>query len=470
MDRVVIRNGRVVTAVDDYRADLLVENGRVVAIGENLQAGGDTIEHDAGGRLVLPGGVDCHTHMENTFGQSTTCDTFESGTRAAAIGGTTTIVDFAFQNRTVSPLAAIERVQGVAGGKACVDYGLHVIVTHVDDQVLVDMRSAIRREGVSSFKMFMAYPGVVMVDDAAIFRGLRTVGEEGGIIALHAENGNVIDRLIGEALAQGHTSPRYHALTRPALMEGEATHRGIRLAELARAPVYFVHLSALEALAQVVAARDAGLPVFAETCPHYLFFDESVYDSDDFDVARFVMSPPLRSQAAQAALWRALKLDDLQVISTDHCPFCMKEGHLGKVSQKPLGRRDFSKIPNGAPGVETRLTVVYDGGVRRNRLSLNRVVELTATAPAKMFGLFPRKGTIAVGSDADLVIFDPDQRHVLSARTHHSDCDYSLFEGREVQGRVQKVFLRGELIVDGDRWLGRPGGGTFVKRGAVGGF
>ncbi len=466
----VIRNGRIVTAIDDYKADILIEDGRIVAIGERLVTGGHVAEHDAAGRLVLPGGVDCHTHMENTFGASTTCDTFESGTKAAAFGGTTTIVDFAFQRRETNTLQAIARVQEVASTKASVDYGLHVIVTHVDDQVLADMRLAIRDEGVSSFKMFMAYPGALMVDDAAIFRAMRMVGQHGGMIALHAENGTIIDHLIKEALAAGHTAPKYHGLTRPALMEGEATHRGIRLAELAEAPVYFVHLSAREALAQVVEARDARIPVFAETCPHYLFFDDTEYERTDFDVARYVMSPPLRPKDTQKELWRALKFDDLQIISTDHCPYCLKEGYGGAVNQKPLGRNDFSKIPNGVPGIETRMTVIYDGGVRASRLSLNRFVELASTASAKIFGMFPRKGTIAVGSDADIVIFDPEERHVISAKTHHSNCDYTLFEGREVQGRVKQVFLRGELIVDGERWLGRPGAGRFVRRGEVGGF
>jgi dihydropyrimidinase len=316
----------------------------------------------------------------------------------------------------------------------------------------------------------MAYPGSVMVDDAAIFRAMRMVGEHGGMICLHAENGTIIELLIREALAQGNTAPKYHALTRPALMEGEATHRGIKLAELAQAPVYFVHLSAREALDEVVRARTTGIPVFAETCPHYLFFDDSAYESEAWEVAKYVMSPPLRSKDAQQALWRALRTDQLQIVSTDHCPFCMKEGHLGRVRQKPRGRNDFSLIPNGVPGVETRMTVIYDGGVRQNRLSLNRFVEVTSTAPAKLFGLFPRKGTIAVGSDADVVLFDPDEKHVISTKTQHSNCDYTLFEGREVVGRVKKVLSRGDLIVDGDTWLGTPGRGRFVRRGEAGGF
>jgi dihydropyrimidinase len=470
MTATLIRRGRIVTAVDDYVADLMLDEGRVVAIGEALPAGPDVKVVDAHGLLVLPGGVDCHTHMENTFGESTTCDTFESGTRSAAFGGTTTIVDFAFQRNGISVLEAIRSGQEKAQGTASIDYGFHVITTKVDDGALADMRHAIRHEGVSSFKLFMAYPGSVMVDDAAIFRAMRMVGEHGGMICLHAENGTIIELLIREALARGNTAPKYHALTRPSLMEGEATHRGIKLAELAQAPVYFVHLSAREALDEVVRARSAGIPVFGETCPHYLFFDDSVYESEAWEIAKYVMSPPLRSKDAQQALWRALKTDQLQIVSTDHCPFCMKEGHLGRVRQKPRGSNDFSLIPNGVPGVETRMTVIYDGGVRQNRLSLNRFVEVTSTAPAKLFGLFPRKGTIAVGSDADIVLFDPDQKHVISTKTQHSNCDYTLFEGREVVGRVKKVLSRGDLIVDGDAWLGTPGRGRFVRRGEAGGF
>jgi len=470
MTRKIIRNGRIVTAVDDYTADVLIDDGCIVAIGRALDVAADVEVIDAAGMLVLPGGVDCHTHMDNTFGDSTTCDSFESGTRSAAFGGTTTIVDFAFQRKGVSVLEAIERARAKGADGACIDYGFHVIVTGVDEQTLADMQHAIRHEGVSSFKMFMAYPGSVMVDDAAIFRAMRMVGQHGGMIALHAENGTIIELLIQEALAQGHTAPKYHALTRPAIMEGEATHRGIKLAELADAPVYFVHLSAKEALKHVVEARDMGVPVFAETCPHYLFFDDSAYDSEDFDLARYVMSPPLRSKESQQALWTALRTDDLQLISTDHCPFCMKEGHLGRVNQKPYGRNDFSKIPNGVPGVETRMATLYDGGVRTGRISLNRFVELVSTAPSKLFGLFPQKGTIAVGSDADLVIFDPGAQHVISAKTQHGNCDFTLFEGQSVTGKVRGVLLRGELIVDDNRWLGKAGSGRYVARGESGGW
>jgi dihydropyrimidinase len=470
MSTVLIRGGRVITSGDDYVADVLLDKGVIEAIGRHLVVGEGVRIVDATGLYVLPGGVDTHVHMENVIGPTITCDTFASGTKAAAFGGTTTVVDFALQTGGESPLAALARAQASAGPQVNIDYSLHVIVTRVDDQVLMDVRHAMRHEGVTSFKMFMAYPGVMMTDDAAIFRMLRQVGADGGMVALHAENGTVIDLLIREALAAGHTSPRHHALTRPAILEGEATHRGIRLAELAEAPIYFVHVSSNQALKHIVAARDEGIPVFAETCPHYLLFDDSVYSGDDFEVARYVMTPPLRTSADQQHLWRALRYDDLQVIATDHCPFCMKEGHLGYRLQKPRGMHDFSLIPNGAPGIETRLVSLFDIGVMQGRLSLNRFVELTSTTPAKLFGLFPRKGTIAVGSDADVVLFDPAASQTIHAQALHGNCDYTLLEGRTLRGRVEKVFLRGELIVDGREWLGREGMGRFVPRGEVRAF
>jgi dihydropyrimidinase len=470
MTTTVIRHGRIITASDDYTADVLMEDGVVRAIGRDLAVGPDVAVVDATGLFVLPGGVDTHVHMENTVGPSTTCDTFASGTKAAAFGGTTTVVDFALQTAQDSPLEAIARAQRSAEPQVHIDYSLHCIVTRVDAQVLADVRHAMRHEGVTSFKMFMAYPGVMMADDAAIFQMLRQVGADGGMVALHAENGTVIDLLIKEALEAGHTAPRYHAMTRPAIMEGEATHRGIRLAELAEAPIYFVHVSSNQALKHIVTARDEGIPVFAETCPHYLLFDDSVYDSDSFEIAKYVMTPPLRKPDDQQHLWRALRYDDLQVIATDHCPFCMKEGHRGFFNQKPRGKDDFSQIPNGAPGIETRLVSLYDIGVVQGRLSLNRFVQLTSTTPAKLFGLFPKKGTIAVGSDADIVLFNPNVRQTIHAHTLHSHCDYTLLEGRTLQGRVEKVFLRGELIVDGEQWHGRPGMGRFVPRGEVRAF
>lgn len=467
MADVLIKGGRIVTAVDDYTADILIRDGRIDTIAREIQSDSAQV-HDASGLLVIPGGVDVHTHMEFPLGIAETVDTFDTGTRSAAFGGTTTIIDFALQQKGETPKRALDRRLAAAEPKACVDYSFHIILTDVTPSALAELPDLINRDGISSFKMFMAYPGVLMVSDADIFRSMRTVGSQGGMVTVHAENGEVIQVLIEEALAQGNTSPKYHALTRPRLMEAEATHRAIRLAELAEVPVYMVHLSAKEALDSVVEARDRGIPAFAETCPHYLFLTIEEYDRPGFEAAKYVMTPPLREHDCQHALWRGLRFDDLQIVSTDHCPFCFNENPFGLNRSKQLGRNDFEKIPNGAPGVEFRIPLLFDGGVRGEKFSINRFVQLTATAPAKMFGLFPRKGTIAVGSDADVVLFDPDQPHTLSASTHHSNVDYSLYEGRQVVGKVQKVFLRGELIVDGDRWLGQPGSGQFQRRSASG--
>ncbi|MGF1514513.1 MAG: dihydropyrimidinase [Elainellaceae cyanobacterium] len=468
MTKTVIKGGRIVTAVDDYEADILVENGKIEAIARTLDVE-DAQCHDAAGLLVIPGGIDVHVHMETPMGNGVeTCDTFESGTRSAAFGGTTTIIDFAQQFKGDSPKDALDRRLAAAEPQCCVDYGFHIILTDVTPDALAELPDVINGDGVSSFKLYMAYPGVLMVDDAAIYRTMRKVSDHGGMVNLHAENGVVIQAMIEEALEAGHTSPKYHQLTRPQIMEGEATHRVIRIAELAEVPVYIVHLSAKEALDAVVEARDRGIPAFAETCPHYLFLDQSEYDRPGFESAKYVMTPPLRNHECQHALWRGLRFDDLQIVSTDHCPFCFNENPYGILKSKQYGHDNFNKIPNGAPGVEFRLPLLYDGGVHGGRLTLNRFVQLTSTAPAKMFGLFPQKGAIAVGSDADLVLFDPSARHTLSASTHHSNVDYSLFEGREVQGKVQKVFLRGECIVDGNEWLGRAGMGRYLRRSASG--
>ena len=464
---VLIKGGRIVTAVDDYRADILIREGRIEAIARELLS--DTAQvHNASGLLVMPGGIDVHTHMEFDLGDAQTCDTYETGTRSAAFGGTTTIIDFALQRKGQSPKQALDQRLALAEPQVCVDYSFHIILTDINPGSLAELPALLTHDGLSRFKMFMAYPGVLMVSDADIFRSMRTVGAEGGMVTVHAENGEVIQVLIEEALAQGNTSPKYHSLTRPRIMEAEATHRAIRLAELAEVPVYMVHLSAKEALEAVVAARDRGIPAFAETCPHYLFLTIEEYDRPGFEAAKYVMTPPLREHDCQHALWRGLRFDDLQIVSTDHCPFCFNENPYGIQRSKQLGRDNFERIPNGAPGVEFRIPLLYEGGVNAGRLTLNRFVQLTSTAPAKMFGLFPRKGTIAVGSDADLVLFNPNTPHILSASTHHSNVDYSLYEGHPVTGKVEKVFLRGQLIVDGDRWLGKPGMGTFQRRSASG--
>ena len=453
--RTLIKNGTVVTASDQYKGDVLVEDEKITVVGTTLDMHADKVI-DAGGKYVLPGGIDVHTHMDMPFGGTTSADDFESGTVAAAYGGTTAIVDFAIQYRGQTLHHAMETWANKAEGKAVIDYGFHMIITELNDQVETEM-DALVRQGITSFKLFMAYPGVFMLDDGSIFKALLRTGKNGGTICMHAENGGVIDVLVQRALAEGKTAPKYHALTRPARAEAEATHRAIALAEIADVPIYIVHLSAAEALEMVTEARDRGLPAFAETCPQYLFLSYDNYEEPGFEGAKYVMSPPLREQAKQSALWRGLAFNDLQCISTDHCPFCMKE-------QKELGRNDFSKIPNGAPGVETRMSLVYDGGVRPGRITLNRFVELTSTSPAKIFGLFPRKGTIAPGSDADIVVFDPNRKLTLSAKTLHMKVDYNPYEGREVTGATDTVLSRGRVIIENGTFVGRKGGGSFLKR------
>ncbi len=453
--KTLIRGGTVVTAVDQYRGDVLIEDEKVTAIGSALAVAADKTL-DASGKFVLPGGIDVHTHLDMPFGGTTSADDFASGTIAAAFGGTTSVVDFAIQYKGQTLRQAWEAWMKKAEGKAAIDYGFHMIVTDLPESVEKEM-DAMVAEGITSFKLFMAYRGVLMLDDGSIFRALLRTAENGGTICMHAENGDVIDVLVRRALAEGHTAPKWHALTRPPRAEAEATHRAICLAEMAGVPLYVVHLSAAEALEQITLARDRGLPAYAETCPQYLFLSYANYEEPGFEGAKYVMSPPLRQAGNEEKLWRGLSGNDLQAISTDHCPFCMKE-------QKELGKNDFSKIPNGAPGIETRMTLVYDGGVRTGRISLNRFVELTSTAPAKIFGLFPRKGTVAPGSDADLVIFDPNAEHVLSARTHHMKVDYNPYEGRRVTGRADIVMSRGRVIVENGKFSGRPGAGSFLKR------
>lgn len=459
--KTLIKGGRVVTAVDSYMADILIEDSTVSLIGRDLEkiAGEVDRKIDASGKLVIPGGIDPHTHMDLPFGGTSSSDDFETGTRAAAFGGTTTIIDFAVQYHGQALNQALDVWFAKAQGKATIDYGFHMIVTDMPDQRLDELHSLID-QGVSSFKLFMAYPGVFLVDDGTIFKAMSKAGEHGGLICMHAENGVVIDVLVKRAIAEGKTAPKYHALTRPARAEAEGVHRAIAIAEMANSPVYIVHLSCYDALKEVQAARDLGLPAFAETCPQYLFLDYSLYEQEGFEGAKYVMTPPLRDKSNQEHLWKGLRGNDLQVISTDHCPFCFKE-------QKELGRDDFSKIPNGGPGVEHRMSLIYDGGVVQNRISVNRFVELTSTAAAKIFGLFPKKGTIAVGSDADIVVFDPNREQIISAKTHHMHVDYSAYEGRKVRGVTEVVLSRGNVIVENGEFKGKAGDGKFLKRGTV---
>ena len=458
---ILIKNGRIVTAVDDYFADVFIAGEKIVQIGKDLNVQADETL-DAKGKLVLPGGIDPHTHLDMPFGGTTSADDFETGTIAAAHGGTTTLIDFAVQTKGKSTMEGLDTWHQKAQGKATIDYGFHMIITDMAVERLPEM-TRLRDEGISSYKLFMAYPGVLYVDDGTLYRAFRQAGLDGSRICMHAENGIVIDEIIREAVADGKVAPKWHGLTRPTRMEAEGVHRSIAIAEVANVPLYIVHLSSHDALEEVKRGRARGVNVIAETCPQYLLLDSSLYEKEGFEGAKWVMTPALREQWNQDSLWQGLQFRDLETIGTDHCPFCFKE-------QKELGLESFTKIPNGAPGLENRMSVVYDAGVVQGRISLNRFVELTSTAAAKAFGLFPKKGTIAVGSDADIVIFDPDRKETISVNnecTHHMNVDYSAYEGREVQGWTDTVLSRGRVIVQQGK-LETRGGGNFIKRAGAG--
>jgi dihydropyrimidinase len=452
----VIQNGTIVTATDTYASDLGISGEKITAVGQALSAENAGRVIDAAGKLVMPGGIDVHTHLDMPFGGTKSSDDFESGTIAAAHGGTTTLIDFAIQYKGQTLREAFETWMKKAEGKAAIDYAFHCIITDLNDARLEEMGELVR-EGVPTFKLFMAYPGVFMLDDATIFRAMGAAAKYGGMICMHAENGGAIDVIVQRALAEGKRAPKYHALTRPTTAEAEATSRAIALAEMAGAPVYIVHLSCNDALEKVREARDRGLATYAETCPQYLYLSIENFNVPGFEGAKYVFTPPLRERWHQEKLWQGLAKDDLQVVSTDHCPFCYKE-------QKELGKDDFTKIPNGGPGIEHRMSLVYSGGVHGGRFSANRFVQLVATAPAKLFGLYPRKGTIAVGSDADVVLFDPKAEQVISAKTHHMRVDYSMFEGIRVTGLPQLVLVRGKTVIENGKFTGRAGAGQFVKR------
>ena len=461
---VLIKNGRVITAVDDYLADIFIKNETVTLIGEKLDIEADQVI-DASGKYLFPGGLDPHTHLDMPFGGTTSADDFETGTLAAAHGGTTTLIDFAIQSKGHSTLEALDTWHAKADGKTAIDYGFHMIVTDLEDNRVHEMKM-LANAGVTSYKLFMAYPGVLYVDDGTIYRAMRKAGEDGTVVCMHAANGIVIDEIVKQALAEGKTEPKYHAITRPTRMEAEGVHRAISIAEVAQVPIYIVHLSSSDALEQVMLARNRGVHAFAETCPQYLFLDDSYYDQEGFEGAKYVMTPALREKWNQDELWKGLKFGDLQSIATDHCPFCFKD-------QKMLGIDDFSKIPNGGPGVENRMSLVFNGGVNSGRISLNKFVELTSTAAAKTFGLFPKKGTIAVGSDADIVIFDPNRTETISVNntcTHHMNVDYNAYEGFEVTGFTETVLSRGKVIIDNCEYVGKKGDGHFLKRGLYGGM
>ncbi|MEU2083768.1 dihydropyrimidinase [Streptomyces albus] len=460
MTSTLITGGLVVTAADEVAADVLIEGGRVAAVVDrhSTLAASLTADRtlDATGLYVIPGGVDGHTHMDFPFGGTFSSDDFETGTRAAAWGGTTTIVDFAVQTRGRALREGLDRWHAKADGRCAVDYAFHMILSDVNDGTLREM-DVLVAEGVTSFKLFMAYPGVFYSDDGQILRAMQRTAGNGGLAMVHAENGIAIDVLVEQALAAGRTDPRHHGEVRKALLEAEATHRAIQLARVAGSPLYVVHVSAREAVEQLAAARALDLPVFGETCPQYLYLSTDNLAEPDFGGAKYVCSTPLRPREHQAALWRALRTDDLQVVSTDHCPFCF-------TGQKDLGRGDFSRIPNGMPGVEHRMDLLHQAVVD-GHLTRRRWIDLACATPARMFGLYPQKGTLAPGSDADVVLYDPHAEQTLSAETHHMNVDYSAYEGRTVTGQVVTVLSRGETVLDRRTWVGRAGHGRYVPRG-----
>lgn len=450
----VIRNGTIVTAGETYEADIGIQDGHVSLIGRDLE--GDEVI-DAEGLYVLPGGVDVHTHMQLPVGATSSSDDFVTGTVAAACGGTTTIVDFADQERGLSLHAALEKRLGRAEGRAVIDFGLHVSIIDANASVLEDEMPALVKEGIASFKVYLAYPGRYMVDDASLFRVLLKTREIGALVLVHAENGQVVDYLIRRHLSEGKTSPQWHARSRPAAAEAEATGRAIALAAMAEAPIYVVHVTCRASLEKVREARQRGELAFAETCTSYLLCTEEKYNLPGFEGAKYVISPPLREKADQEALWRALGRGELQVVSTDHCPFNF-------VGQKELGRDDFSLIPSGMPGVETRVPLLYHFGVNQGRLSMNRFVELVATNPARLMGLYPKKGSITVGGDADLVIFDPRKQVRLCRENLHMNVDYSPYEDVTVRGYPVRTISKGRTVVLDGEFVGRQGDGQFLRR------
>jgi dihydropyrimidinase len=469
----LITGGTVISAAGTARQDVLIDGESIAAVlapGSQLLGtiNADTVI-DATGKYVIPGGVDGHTHMEMPFGGTTASDTFETGTRAAAWGGTTTIVDFVVQSQGQRVMDTLAAWHAKADGNCAIDYGFHQIIGGVDDESLKSMDELIG-EGITSFKLFMAYPGVFLSDDGQIVRAMQTAASNGGLIMMHAENGSAIDVLVQQALARGETDPYYHGVTRPWQAEQEATHRAVMLADLTGAPLYVVHVSAKQALARIAEARNAGQNVFGETCPQYLYLSlEENLGAPGFEGAKWVCSTPLRARAEghQDELWKYIRTGDVSTVSTDHCPFCMKD-------QKEMGIGNFSKIPNGIGGVEHRVDLLYQGVVD-GRITLERWVDVCSTTPARMFGLYGRKGVIAAGADADVVIYDPaghtsiglgtDADGRPTGRVHHMNMDYSAYEGYEIDGHVDTVISRGRILIDGGEYLGAPGHGQYLKRG-----
>lgn len=453
-------NAKVVNSSGCLQADVLVRDGTIQAVGNLADLGMGRVDGlervDCTGRLLLPGGVDVHTHIDSPMMGTTTADDFETGTRAAACGGTTTVVDFAMQPRGERLLDALEAHHDKARGKAVIDYGFHMCVTDLYDGATAEF-AEIAQSGVTSFKVFMAYRGTLMLHDGALFEVLRASRDVGGQVCVHAENGDVIDRLAADLVAEGRTGPGSHELARPPSTEVEAVRRAIGISRMADAPLYFVHLSTEGAVEAVAEARAKDWAVAGETCTHYLTLDRSIYDEPGFEAAKAVLTPPLRSQEHRAALWRGLRAGSLGVVSSDHCPFCLQE-------KRRLGAEDFRLIPNGGPGVEHRMLVMYAEGVAKHRISLEKYVDLTSTSPARQFGL-ASKGAIAPGFDADLVVLDPAGTTTISAATQNQRMDYTLYEGWKLPGSIEAVYSRGDLVARSGRFVGASGRGRFLARG-----
>jgi len=451
-----IRGGTVVTASDTYQADVLIDGETIVAIGHGLDAQ-DAEVIDASGLYVFPGGIDPHTHLDMPFGGTVSSDDFETGTRAAAFGGTTSIIDFCMTQKGKTLREAIATWHEKARGKALIDYGFHLMIGEANDQVLEELESVVKNEGITSLKVFMAYKNTLQADDETLFKTLTRAKELGALVQVHAENGDVIDYLTRRALANGQTEPIYHALTRPPEAEGEATGRAAALTALAGSQLYVVHVSCADAVRRIAEAREKGWDVYGETCPQYLTLDITALEKPDFEGAKYVWSPPLREAWNQDILWNALKSGILQTVGSDHCPFRF-------AGQKELGRGDFTKIPNGGPIIEDRFGLLYSEGVHKGRISINQFVDVISTKVAKLFGLYPRKGTIAVGADADIVLFDPQGKRTISASMHHMNVDYNPFEGMELHGEVVSVLSRGSFVVREKQDVGQPGSGQFLRR------
>lgn len=453
----LIKNGRIITASEDYVADIFIEGETIKMIGKDLPVQADE-ELDATGLIVFPGGVDPHVHLEMPFMGTYSSDTYETGTRAALFGGTTTVIDFILQKQGASLQAALDEWRSRSDGNAVGDYSFHMAVTDFNDETKKEIQHFVEEEGITSFKTFMAYKGALMIDDRQMVGLMEEVKRCGGLINVHATNGDMIDYLVQKNRTAGNRAPLYHYLSQPEVTEAEASERFVDMAEFTGCPGYIVHLTCEGALNAVRAATRRNQHVFVETCIQYLVLDASLYEQD-FEGAKWVMSPPLREKKDQQALWAGINQGLVNVVATDHCPFFWK--------QKELGKDDFSKIPNGHPAIENRMELLYSEGVAKGRITLNKYVEVACTNPAKIFGMFPRKGTIGIGSDADIVLFDPAQKHTLSASTHHMNVDYSGYEGWQVTGKVKTVLLRGKIAIKNNQCLMEKGNGQFIKRSKV---